>query len=69
MLFLAAMTGSASAQYTPEQRAELQRACSGDYSRLCSQIDPNAQARIAQCFQSQFDRVSQRCKSAINKTR
>jgi hypothetical protein len=61
-LALAAVTPAAA--QNPQERATLERVCTGDYLRLCNMYDPGS-PEVEQCFKDRNAELSPNCRSAI----
>ena len=62
---LSALAGPALA-LSEAERAEFRRNCTADYSRLCSQFNPDS-PEVQQCFRQKIQQVSPRCQATIQK--
>jgi hypothetical protein len=66
-LVLAAFTGAATAQVTPEQQSAIRANCRGDFTSKCSGVTPGGKDALV-CLQTNVASLSPGCKTAVSAT-
>lgn len=61
---LALAAVSSAAAQDPQERAVLERHCTGDYLRLCNMYEPDS-PQVEQCFTARRAELSPNCRNAI----
>jgi hypothetical protein len=66
-IVLAALTGAAAAQVTPEQQSAIRSNCRSDFMSKCSGVTPGGKEAL-QCLQTNVASLSPACKAAVSAT-